>query len=265
MNMLHKPRVISLQTSLDSQDLTSCHVLRHVKPFVSLDVLRTDNLFTVDEALISSDSGTAIITFLISGEASFSDSTHKHGSLKKGDVLWMLSGSGIQYSLTPKTPDCVGVKLRVALSPALESAPAQSIYLDSFLVDRDGPAQIVLGQHRDVFSQLALPALINYLVVTLAAGQTWVYEPPVNHRTAWIATLSGTLKTSGTHISANQIAVYENANKSISFMAEQDCVFLLGTSQEYTHDFSVENHPVSSLNKAIDSMRFETHSRAICI
>jgi redox-sensitive bicupin YhaK (pirin superfamily) len=198
-------------------------------------VVRAGEESTSDEALLSSDSGTAIITFLISGEADFNDSTHKQARLKKDDLLWMLSGSGIQYSLTPKTPDCVSVKLRVALSPALESAPAQSIYLNSALVERDGPAQILLGQHGDACSQLALPALINYVVVTLAAGQSWIYEPPVNHRTAWIAVISGKIKTSDVVVASDEIAVYENSNKSISFLAEEDGVFLLGTSQQYSH------------------------------
>jgi redox-sensitive bicupin YhaK (pirin superfamily) len=207
---------------------------------VSLEVIRGEVIKgekedVSGEAWLSSDSGTAIITFLISGEADFSDSTYKQACLKQGDVLWMLSGSGIQYSLTPKTSDCVIVKLRVALSPALESAPAQSIYLDSALIERDGPAQIVLGQHGDASSQLALPALVNYLVVTLVAGQAWIYEPPVNHRIAWVAVISGKIKTSDVLVGADEVAVYESSNESISFLAEEDGVFLIGTSQQYAH------------------------------
>lgn len=224
---------------------------------MSLEVVRAGEVFASDEGFMLSDSGTAIITFLMSGEADYRDSTHKHGCLKQGDVLWMLSGSGIQYSLTPKTPDCISVKLRVALSPALESAPAQSMYLDSALVERDGPAQILLGQHGDANSQLALPALINYVVVTLAAGQAWVYEPPVNHRTAWVAVISGKINTSDVLVGSNEIAVYENSNKSIRFLAEEDGVFLLGTSQEYTHQTytqssALEKHPIASLNESFN-------------
>jgi redox-sensitive bicupin YhaK (pirin superfamily) len=259
--MPHKPRSICLHADSDNKDLASHlitpRILGHrVKPFVSLEVIRTDEVFTLDEALLSSDSGTAIITFLISGEADFSDSTHKQGRLKKDDVLWMLSGSGIQYSLTPKTQDFLCVKLRVTLSPALESAPAQSIYLDSALVERDGPAQILLGQHGDACSQLALPALINYVVVTLAAGQAWIYEPPVNHRTAWIAVIRGKIKTSDVLVESNEIAVYENSNKSISFLAEEDGVFLLGTSQQYSyqeHSHQEHLHQESTHNLALET------------
>lgn len=238
--MPHKPRTICLHATSDHKATTG-HLItpqtlaQQIKPFVSLDVVRAGEVSVSDEAVLSSDSGTAIITFLMSGQADFSDSTHKHGCLKQGDVLWMLSGSGIQYSLTPKTPDCISVKLRVALSPALKSAPAQSIYLGAELVERDGPVQILLGQHGDACSQLALPALINYVVVTLVAGQAWIYEPPVNHRTAWIAVISGKIKTSDVLVGADEIAVYESSSKSISFLAEEDSVFLLGTSQEYAH------------------------------
>lgn len=276
--MLHKPRSICLHTDSDKKGLTS-HLItprtlgHRVKPFVSLEVIRGDviNEEVSGEALLSSDSGTAIITFLISGEADFSDSTRKQGRLKKDDLLWMLSGSGIQYSLTPKTPDCISVKLRVALSPALESAPAQSIYLDSALVERDGPAQILLGQHGDANSQLALPALINYVVVTLAAGQSWIYEPSVNHRTAWIAVISGKIKTSDVLVGSDEIAVYESSNKSISFLAEEDGVFLIGTSQQYsyqehshqesTYDLAVETYSLPSEGKVFNPSEYKTADR----
>ncbi|HOY24273.1 MAG TPA: pirin family protein [Cellvibrio sp.] len=259
--MPHKPRSICLHADSDNKGpeshLITPRILGHrVKPFVSLEVIRTDEVSTSDEALLSSDSGTAIITFLISGEADFSDSTHKQGCLKKDDVLWMLSGSGIQYSLTPKTQDCISVKLRVALSPALESAPAQSIYLDAALVERDGPAQILLGQHGDANSQLALPALINYVVVTLAAGQAWIYEPPVNHRTAWIAVISGKIKTSDVLVASNEIAVYENSNKSISFQAEEDGVFLLGTSQQCS--YQEDSHQEHLYQESTHNLALET-------
>jgi len=252
--MLHTPRTICLHANSHNQDQTS-HLITpqtlgyRVKPFVSLEVISAGEAFASSEVLTSSDSGMAIIIFLLSGQADFSDSTHKQGCLKQHDVLWILSGSGIEYSLKPTTQDCISIKLRIALSPALERAPAQSISLDSALIERDGPAQILLGQHGDVFSPLALPALINYLVVTLAAGQAWVYEPPVNHRVAWVAVISGKINTSDVLIAADEIAAYENSNKSIRFLAEEDCVFLLGTSQQYTHELAVEKHSLPRLGE----------------
>ena len=279
--MLHKPRTICLHANGDDKALTS-HLItpqtlgQQVKPFLSLEVIRAGDISILDKELLSSDSGTAIITFLLSGEADFSDSTHKHASfkhrrLKQGDVLWMLSGSGIQYSLTPKTSDGVIVKMRVALSPALESAPAQSMYLDSMLVERDGPAQILLGQHGDAYSQLALPALINYLVVNLAAGQAWVYEPPVNHRTAWIAVISGKIKTSDVLVTSEEIAFYESSNKSISFLADENCIFLIGTSQQYMHqeyayqestqDLALEKYSTPSEGNVFNQSGYKTSDR----
>jgi redox-sensitive bicupin YhaK (pirin superfamily) len=202
-------------------------------PFMSLDVLKAGERSALDETSTVSDSGTAIITFLLSGEAEFSDSTRKQGRLKQGDVLWMLSGSGLQYSLTPKTPDCVSVKLRVALSPVLESAPAQSVYLNSARIEGNGPARVLLGQHGHASGQVAFPALVNYMVVGLAAEQVWTYEPLANHQVAWIAVLSGKINTSNTVVEADEIAVYENSHQSMSFLAEVDTVFLLATSHQF--------------------------------
>ncbi len=252
--MLSKPRTICLHLNSDNKKsgncLTALQALgQSVKPFVSLDVVRADELTIADEFVMSPDSGTAIVTFLLSGEADFSDSTHKQGSLKKNDVLWVLSGSGIRYGLKPKTQDCISVKLRVALSPALQCASAQSLYLESNLVERHGPAQVLLGRYRNAQSAFALPALINYLVVRLSAGQEWVYEPPVNHRIAWAAVISGKITSSNTFLSADEVAIYENSNKSISFLAEQDSIFLLGSSQEYMHDFFSEKNAIPNLNE----------------
>jgi redox-sensitive bicupin YhaK (pirin superfamily) len=265
ISMLYKSRPICLHINSDNNDLTN-HLIapqttgHRIKPFVSLEIVKTGEISISDERLMSPDSGTAIITFLLSGEADFSDSTHKRGTLKKNDVLWILSGSGIQYSLKPKTQDCVSVKLRVALSPALECAPAQSIYLESNLIERDGPAQVLLGYYGNAHSGFALPALMNYLVVRLSAGQEWVYEPPVNHRIAWVATISGKVKSSDVLVATDEIAVYENSNKSISFFAEEESIFLLGSSQEYTHDLALEKHSKPGLNEASDKGRFEAFS-----
>jgi redox-sensitive bicupin YhaK (pirin superfamily) len=260
--MLYKPRAICLHANSDDKNLTNRLITpqtvgHRIKPFMSLDVERTGELSSADEHVMSSDSGTAIITFLLSGAADFRDSTHKQASLKKSDLLWILAGSGVEYALNPKTQDCISVKLRVALSPALECAAAQSSYLDANLVERDGPAQVLLGHYGHAQSGFALPALINYLVVRLSAGQEWVYQPPVNHRIAWIAVLSGKIKTSDRWVSPDEIAVYEDSNKAISFLAEEESVFLLGSSQEYTHDFAAEQYPASTLGHVFDKGRHD--------
>lgn len=250
--MLHKPREIYLHTKSSTHrllgDQAPPNSLSHpIKPFLSLEVFRVGDKLALDVPLESSDSATAIVIYLLSGEAVFSDSTQKRGNLKEGDTLWMLAGSGIQYSLTPKTLDCVGVRLRLALSPALECAPAQSIQLPSILVESDGPSRLLLGQHGDASSQLALPALVNYAVVRLSAGQSWTYKPPVNHQVAWAAVIGGAIQTSDLLVAAGDVVSYENSNTSITFLAVEESVFFLGTSEqcatrERTKDFSIADH-----------------------
>lgn len=258
--MLSTSRIICLHLNSDNKNLTN-RLIAHrtsghsVKPFVSLEIAQLGELANGDAFSMVPESGTAIITFLLSGEAEFNDSTHKQGVLKKNDVLWILSGSGIHHSLKPKTQDCVSVKLRVALSPALESAPAQSSYLSSNLIESHGPAQVLLGRYKNAQSGFALPALVNYLVVRLSAGQEWVYEPPVNHRIAWASVIKGKIYTSNVYVAADEIAVYDNSNKSIRFVAEHDTVFLLGSSQEYSQDLAVENFSIASLNESTNKTK----------
>jgi len=264
--MLSKPRSISLHVKSDYKNATRClissQIGHQVKPFVSLDVVKASELSATDSLTVA-DAGTAVIIFLMSGTADFSDSTHKHGSLQENDVLWILAGSGVHYSLRPTTEDCMMVKLRIALSPALECAPAQTAYINAMLVEQDGPAGVLLGQCDNARSQLALPALINYLVVNLTSGQSWIYEPSVNHPIAWVAVIHGEVKTSDRLVTSGEVIVYERSNRAIVFSAQQDSIFLLGTSQEYMYDLAVEKYPTSSVIETVELSQFEA-SALVC-
>lgn len=227
--------------ALASQLIASQSELHNIKPFVSLEISRTDRIPDSENPMPAS-SGIAIITLLLSGEATYSDSTAKTILLKKNDVMWTLAGSGILHSLTPTTQDCVSVTLMLALSPALEKAPAQSLYLESNLIESDGPAHLLLGRYKEALSLFALPALINYLIVHLDAGQSWNYESPANHSIAWIAVLSGKVYTGDTEAIQGELFIYEKASAPIVFFAEENSVFLLGSSVEYAHEWNVDNN-----------------------
>lgn len=236
-------RKLCLHTQGDGEELTTRLIAPHIakiKPFVLLEICRTGEVPEIENPMLS-NSGAAIITLMLSGEATYKDSTHKAISLKKNDLMWTLSGSEIQHSLTPKTLDCVSVKLVLALSPALEKAPAQSTYLESNLIESDGPAKILLGRYKEALSLFSLPALINYLLVNLDAGQSWTYEPPANHSVAWIGVISGKVYTSDTQATSGELVVYEKAAAPIVFFAEEDSIFILGSSVEYTDESHIES------------------------
>jgi hypothetical protein len=49
-------------------------------------------------------------------------------------------------------------------------------------VARDGPARVLIGAHGAAASPLYAGASLNYLAVRLQAGESWRYQPAVNHR-----------------------------------------------------------------------------------
>jgi redox-sensitive bicupin YhaK (pirin superfamily) len=231
--------------------------IQKVDPFISLEVCGAKDTYT-NESLMSHSSGTAIIILIHSGEADYRSSTDKNVHLKKNDLLWLLSGSGISYSLKPKTVDSVSIKLEIALSPALENAPAQSTYLESNLAEHYGPAQILLGLYGDARSGFALPALINYLLITLRAGQSWTYETPTNHSSAWIAVINGKINTSNTLVSEGESAIYEESHKSLDFFAIEDSIFLIGSSVAFTQDKMLIKKRSSKFKESVSNVHLQS-------
>ena len=93
---------------------------------------------------------------------------------------------------------------------------------------------------------------MNYLAVRLKAGDSWRYQPPMNHSVAWIAVGAGRLAVPQT-VQAGELIAFEPSNEAIDFTAETDAEFVLGSAPHHPHDlvlgyYSVHTSP-SSLEK----------------
>lgn len=221
-----------------------------IKPFVSLNLLSTQR--QQGEPALTPASGQAIITYVIAGEATYSDSTGKQGRLQKDGWAWVIAGAGIWHSIEPITRDYIAVQVCIALSPALENSPPQSAYLHPELnAPGDDPARLLIGWHGKNRSDFAIPSQLNYLVVPLKAQQHWSYELPLNHQFAWVAVVSGLVTTSEGKTLPNSMSIFNRSTAKMDFHAQADSILVLGSSLEFGHDLIFQNSSVHTSNEAL--------------
>jgi len=222
----------------------------HLKPFVFLD------LFEMAPSagrgfMPHPHSGIATLTAFLEGSMTYGDTTGKRGAMSEGSVEWMLAGSGVWHA-GEAAPGKVmrGYQLWVALPPELELAPAQSLYLEPALIDRDGPARILLGTYGDKASPIPLPVSMTYLHVRLADGERWTYMPPADHDIAWLATNSGRLHV-GDAILERELAVFADGDSAIKVIAEGNVEFVIGSAAKHPYPLVTGSYSVHTSSAAL--------------
>jgi hypothetical protein len=75
---------------------------------------------------------------------------------------------------------------------------------------------------------------MTYLHVSLKDGEGWSYQPPVDHDVAWVAVQQGELKTGGFTLD-QEIAVFEEGDQAIEFVARGQTDFVLGAAIKHPH------------------------------
>lgn len=222
-----------------------------MKPFVSLKLLRAGSDAKISQAALMPASGQAIITYLIAGQAIYSDSTGKRGALTQDGWSWVISGAGVVSKLEPITSDYLAIQLCIALTPAMENSLPQSAYLNADEMEREGPAQVLIGWHGNHRGKFALPSLMNYVVVHLKARQTWHYEVSTNHHFAWVFLVGGGLATAEGEVTANKITILNRTSEKIRLCATADAVFVIGSSQDFMHDLIFQKNSVHTSREAL--------------
>ena len=196
-------------------------------------------------------SGIATLTFMIEGEVGYEDTTGKKGVLPAGGVEWMRAGNGVWHTGGPVGNSRVhGFQLWVALPPSEENAPAQSLYLSPSEVPREGPARVLLGRYGKAQSLIPAPADMTYLAVSLQDGERWRYTPPAGHSVAWLAVSDGRLDVNGPVV-AGELAVFEESNQAIDFVAHGDTSFVLGSAVKHPHDLVMGYYSVHTSKAAL--------------
>lgn len=217
---------------------------QRIKPFVFLDLFDTRDLSAFPRFGWHPHSGIATLTFLLEGEVAYSDSTGKSGILPEGGVEWMRAGNGVWHTGTPVGDEPkLGFQLWVALPPAEENAPPESIYLDPCQVPQQGPARVLLGRHDGARSGIPVPADMTYLGVKLQAGQQWTYTPNAQQQVAWLAVASGALRA-GEPVSAGELVIFADSTLPIEITADEDTSFVVGSAVRHPHELWLGNYSV---------------------
>ena len=226
----------------------------HLKPFVFLDLFAGDMRLMQQAMPIHPHSGIATVTVFTEGDVRFDDPDAGTGSLGYGGVEWMRAGGGVWHGKelsAGKSQTIQGFQLWVALPPELENGPVDGQYVEASHMPSVGPATLVLGAYRGAVSPVRSPEGMNYLLVRLAAGETWSYAPPVGHSVGWAAVAKGSIDL-GKMIVPGQIAILEDGEKPIHGVAGPDgATFVVGSSVPHDHPLHLGYYSVHSSADAL--------------
>lgn len=223
-----------------------------LKPFVFLDLFKTTSTLGFPNFGMHPHSGIATFTFLLQGDVAYEDSTGKKGVLPAGGVEWMRAGNGVWHTGAPigDSPK-MGFQLWVALPASEENAPAESIYLAPSQVPEEGPARVLLGRYGAAQSAIPAPGDMNYLCVQLKDGERWRYTPPAGHTVAWLAVSAGRLDAGGA-VDTGELAVFEESDQAIDFVAQGDTAFVLGSAVKHPHDLVMGYYSVHTSKATLE-------------
>ena len=231
-----------------------------IKPFVFLD------FFEMDAGAGGGfgwhpHSGIATLTVLLEGATHYEETTGAKGLLPRGGVEWMRAGNGVWHTGRPDPGARVaGYQLWVALPPELENGPSASHYVQPAEVPSQDGVRVILGRHAGLQSPIAAPETMNYLVVDLPDGARWTYAPPAGHTVCWVAVHRGRLATPAP-VTSGELAVFASSNDPITFVAQGDTSFVLGSAVPHPHDLVLGMYSVHTTPEAL--VRGEAEIRRI--
>jgi redox-sensitive bicupin YhaK (pirin superfamily) len=225
-----------------------------LKPFVFLDIFDMGGS-AGGKMPIHPHSGIATVTVLTQGRMRFDDPASGSGTLDYGGVEWMRAGGGVWHGqeMSPADTGRVqGFQLWLALPPELENSEPQSRYIEARSMPRSGPAHVVVGSYAGVQSPVPAFTGVNYLLVTLPAGESWVYQPPPGHSVGWMAVASGAVDA-GAPISSGEMAVFEHGEGAIALAntRKENAVFVLGSAVPHLHELHLGNYSVHTSDAAL--------------
>ena len=224
-----------------------------LKPFVFLDLIDAKDLSRIKTPGLGlhPHSGIATLTWLLEGSVAYEDDQGRRGQIEHGWMEWMHAGSGAWHGGNFGDSDRLrGFQLWLALPPSAELAQPYSKYIGPASIANEGPVTVLLGRHERAASPIAAPSPINYFSVKLKGGESWRFQPPIDHTVAWVAVSIGALLTPD-RIEAGELVVFEENEKSIEFVAVQDTEFVFGSAVKHPHDLVLGYYSVHTSAQAL--------------
>lgn len=223
-----------------------------LKPFVFLDFFDLQGPPFVGP--LHPHSGIATLSYLIDGHMDLIDPDGAKVALPAGGVEWMQAGRGMWHggSVGDASHGRVrGFQLWVALPPKLELGPSVAVFQTKEEVVESGPARVLLGSHGIARSAIAAPSPINYLAVTLAAGERWTYTPPDDHTVLWVAAIEGELAADGESLQPLELVAFEPSTQAVAFEARSATRFVLGSAAPHRYPLALGHYSVHTSREAL--------------
>ncbi|GGC81471.1 pirin family protein [Undibacterium terreum] len=221
-----------------------------IKPFVFLDLFKLKS--SGPSMGMHPHSGIATITVILSGNLEYRETTGRQGTLPVGGVEWMSAGGGVWHGGNAGDAGQVeGFQLWIALPEADENIPAHSHYMAPEEVESEGPARVILGSYGSAKSKIRTSASINYLHVQLRDGEHWRYQPPAEHTVGWVSNSSGKLHVAGAVLDKD-VAIFEESNTALEFVAEGDTEFVIGSAVKHPHELVMGYYSVHTSRQALN-------------
>jgi redox-sensitive bicupin YhaK (pirin superfamily) len=196
-------------------------------------------------------SGIATLTFLVEGSTSYEDTIGQSGVLEAGGLEWMRASGGAWHTGgAVGTRPVRGLQLWMAMPPRFENAAPQTQYIAPGDVPRVGPARVLLGRYGGVFSPISAPGSATYLYVELKKGQRWTFTPTPGHTVAWAYAFDGAVRASGQTL-ARTLAVFEESDAPIDFVAETDTGFAIGSAAKHPYPLVLGYYSVHTSPEAL--------------
>ena len=82
---------------------------------------------------------------------------------------------------------------------------------------------------------------LNYLAVRLRAGESWTYQPAVNHTVGWLSLSSGRVRLPES-VEAGELAIFVSSNAPIDLAADADAELMIGSAMPHPHDLALGNY-----------------------
>ena len=222
-----------------------------IKPFVFLDLAVFEGDARIPmERLWHPHSGIATVTVMLEGAVRIAETTGKTGVLPKGSIEWMRAGNGVWHTGQAEPGTVKLFQLWVALRPELEDAPSESRYVMPGEVPTDGRVRVILGTYQGMTSPIAVPPMMNYLVVSLRDGERWRYAPPKGHDVAWVAVSDGLLRTLSS-IPSGEMAAFAEGPETIDFLADGATRFVIGSARKHPHPLVLGDYSVHTSAEAL--------------
>lgn len=226
-----------------------------LKPFVFLDMFEASMQRRGAGAMpLHPHSGIATVTVFTTGEVYFEDPRLGRRSLGNGGAEWTRAGKGIWHGgelSGGASAVTQGFQLWLALPPELETAEAESQYLEAHAIPTVGPGRLVVGDYQGIKSPARAPAGVNYLVVSLRPGEQWSYHPPAGHEVLWLAVARGSV-VGDAAASKGELLAFEAGEAPITLAGGDDgATFVLGSAVPHPHALHLGRHSVHTSPEAL--------------